>query len=372
MPGTIAEAQMRHKAEHSFKTLTLTEGERLWLTEVYRRDFDDVDSRSLRIALSDRLPSDFSPKSLQEKYLIYGEHISLLGLWHVDPESRYLKAAETVIRCLRDILFQMPHIQSVSAQEIAAQTQIDERVVRIALMLILDLPGFLGGASRREDSPGLLSVSFPQRDEDIVKLIHFASIEDELEEFCARAKAHSRDYASESNSLMHLVEGNIGGPDTVSTQADVSGEALPPSKEVWKGIHSEFGVRKPGFGKKINFVTDGTERGILLRDVEQAYVLAKWGFCKPAVILAGGVIEQLLGRYLESKDVRPARNTFEGYIRACDDNALLQSAISRLSDSVRHFRNLVHIAKEVKEKQKVSKAVARSAVSTIFIVVDAF
>jgi hypothetical protein len=62
----------------------------------------------------------------------------------------------------------------------------------------------------------------------------------------------------------------------------------------WKDIEKEYDISKRAFGKKINFVKEDFKRKIIFRDIEQAYFLASNGFCKPAVILAGGVIEELL------------------------------------------------------------------------------
>jgi len=141
-------------------------------------------------------------------------------------------------------------------------------------------------------------------------------------------------------------------------------------QKAWDEIKNEYGISKRLFGKKINFVTDPFKRKILFRDVEHAYVLANLGFSKPAVILAGSVIEELLRIYLEHKHISPKRNSFDSYIKACDENRLLKSAIHRLADSLRHFRNLVHLENEKSSRETISKATAKTAVSSIFIVAN--
>ncbi|MFC1903234.1 hypothetical protein ACFLX4_04120, partial [Chloroflexota bacterium] len=65
----------------------------------------------------------------------------------------------------------------------------------------------------------------------------------------------------------------------------------------WKAIENDFDITKRSFGKKINFVSGNYQRSIIFRDVEHSFVLANLGFSKPAVILAGGVIEELLRLY---------------------------------------------------------------------------
>lgn len=142
--------------------------------------------------------------------------------------------------------------------------------------------------------------------------------------------------------------------------------------EAWNAIRVDFDTNKKAFGKKIGFVVDPFKREVLFRDIAHAYYLAEAGFSKPAVILAGSVIEELLRLFLEEKKVRPTEKTFDCYIKACADNGLLKSAIHRLTDSVRHFRNLVHLQNESSQKHTISKATAKGAVASIFTIVNDF
>ena len=140
----------------------------------------------------------------------------------------------------------------------------------------------------------------------------------------------------------------------------------------WKAIESEFGITKKSFGIKIKFIVDSFKRIIIFRDVEQAFVLASLGFSKPSVILAGSVIEELLRLYLECKNISPISNNFDGYIRTCEQHGLLKDSVSRLSHSVRQFRNLVHLSAEENKKHTLSKATAIGAVSSIFTIASDF
>ena len=45
------------------------------------------------------------------------------------------------------------------------------------------------------------------------------------------------------------------------------------------------------------------------------------------MILAGGVIEELLRLYLAHKNITPSRNTFSEYIKACQQNGLTKKGI---------------------------------------------
>ena len=149
-------------------------------------------------------------------------------------------------------------------------------------------------------------------------------------------------------------------------------EASLSSKNIWDEIQEGYDISKRGFGKKFNFVTDQFKRKIIFRDVEHAHILANNGFSKPAVILAGGVIEELLRLYLDHKRIKPANKTFDSYIKTCENNGLLKSAISRLTDSVRHFRNIVHLRMEDSSRITISKATAKGAVASIFTLANDF
>jgi hypothetical protein len=80
----------------------------------------------------------------------------------------------------------------------------------------------------------------------------------------------------------------------------------------------------------------------------------------------------LLRLYLDHKGIKPANKTFDSYIKTCEDNGLLKSAIYRLTDSVRHFRNIVHLQKENNSKITISKATAKGAVTSIFTLANDF
>lgn len=143
-------------------------------------------------------------------------------------------------------------------------------------------------------------------------------------------------------------------------------------KTIWDVIEKDFDINKRAFGKKINFVTDEFKRQIIFRDIGHAYILANNGFYKPAVILAGSVIEELLRLYLKSKEINPSENTFNSYIITCEDNDLIKKAVQRLTDSFRHFRNIVHLKNEKIPSDSISKATAKGAVSSIFTIINDF
>lgn len=147
---------------------------------------------------------------------------------------------------------------------------------------------------------------------------------------------------------------------------------MTTSKNLWKDIHNAFDISKKSFGIKINFITDKYRRTTIFRDIGHAHYLSQNGFHKPAVILAGSVIEELLRLFLIHKGETIKSNNFNNYINMCESKGLLKSGINSLSDSVRHFRNYVHLAKETEKKLSIKKYIAVGAVSTIFTLANDF
>ncbi len=143
-------------------------------------------------------------------------------------------------------------------------------------------------------------------------------------------------------------------------------------EEAWRDIKTEYDIDKRAFGKKIDFVVDPFKRDIIFRDVAQAHALVRLGFLKPAVILVGSVTEELLRLFLISKNVKITATTFDSYIKACIDTGLLKPAVYRLTDSFRHFRNLIHLQNEDSAKHTISMATAKGAVASIFTITNDF
>ena len=170
---------------------------------------------------------------------------------------------------------------------------------------------------------------------------------------------------AEMASILHKAETKTETPiDTISCAS--------AKADTWKKIEKEYGVSKKAFGRKINFVKDAFKRKIIFRDIEQAYFLAFNGFEKPAVILAGGVIEELLRFYIENNGIKPQKNTLDSYIKTCEEKGILKKAVHRLADSFREFRNLVHLEREESPKHSISTPTAKSAVASIFTIINDF
>ena len=190
----------------------------------------------------------------------------------------------------------------------------------------------------------------------------------------AKSTTTREDYMNQAEAILHkrqlssILRQSSVNPETAMDTVDRTSEKTG----TWKNVEKEYGVSKRAFGKKINFVKDNFKRRVIFRDIEQAYFLAFNGFSKPAVILAGGVIEELLRLYMESKGIKSQNNTLESYIRTCAEKGLLKQAIHKLADSFREFRNLVHLQREESPRHSISTPTAKSAVASVFTIINDF
>ncbi len=141
---------------------------------------------------------------------------------------------------------------------------------------------------------------------------------------------------------------------------------------LWSEIQKEYGNSKKQFGEQIRFVKEGFKRKIIFRDVAHAYGCLKQEYYKPAVILAGGVIEEMLRLYLEHKGYNINTERFYDYIEKCKKKKLLKSAITHLSVAVKDFRNFVHLKEESSDRYTISRPTALGAVSAIFTIANEF
>jgi hypothetical protein len=135
----------------------------------------------------------------------------------------------------------------------------------------------------------------------------------------------------------------------------------------WIAITEEYEITKLMFSKKLKPFIDGDfKRHTILRDIGNSYSLMSLGFYKEAVVISGSVIEEILRLYLLNANMITKPKTFNDYIKICNDNDFFRKGINKLTDSVREFRNLVHLSKENNKKDVINKANAKNAINAVF------
>jgi hypothetical protein len=286
--------------------------------------------------------------------------VTLLALIHLAEQNtnaqNFLKKCDAIFTYLKTS-YKDNLEKSVPVSEISQKIALSEDDVAMALKFMVQAPTSLGYSTNAANRIESVSPS-----EGILRYKSFYEVVRQQEEW--EKLRESQD--SRQKRPTHI---KLDSP----TEQEITASA--DSKANWNAIERQFGVSKISFGIRINFATDPFRRLIIFRDVGHAYALAAAGFSKPAVILAGSVIEELLRLYLEHKGItiqKPLKKDFNGYIQTCIQNKLLKDSVSRLSDSVRGFRNLVHLSAEETKKHTISKATAIGAVSSIFTIASDF
>jgi hypothetical protein len=189
---------------------------------------------------------------------------------------------------------------------------------------------------------------------------------------CVHWKPDSSSIRSQNAFIAESIKKRLQGQNNTTEKKKRSDLKTMSSSvsSIWKEIEEVHSVSKRLFGRRINFISDSYKRKTIFRDVAHAYELEKNGFSKPAVLLAGGVIEEILRLFLKYKKIKVSKNEFASYIDACKKNGLLRIRIHGLTDFVRHFRNNVHLEKEKSSKDAISTSAAKGAVSSIFTIVN--
>ncbi|EQB62624.1 MAG: hypothetical protein RBG1_1C00001G0203 [candidate division Zixibacteria bacterium RBG-1] len=133
--------------------------------------------------------------------------------------------------------------------------------------------------------------------------------------------------------------------------------------------------------KEFSFVRDTSLRKIVERDYGWLYKSLAVEAWKPVIILAGGLIEGLLLDKLSTDETKarssskaPKENDLKKWdldnlIDAAVDLSYINIGVEKLSDAVRHYRNLVHPGNELRSGLKIEPEEARIAVEVLNMII---
>lgn len=126
------------KATYALPKIPLTEPESLWLREVYEsfKRSEQVDIKALKVKLRGRIPTDFEPENIDERLLRLGRIITLYGIWHIDPDTNLLRDANSVIKKIRELIFEDTKRESITAEEVANLTKLPQWEVELLIKQI--------------------------------------------------------------------------------------------------------------------------------------------------------------------------------------------------------------------------------------------
>lgn len=343
--------KMKKNPKYSFSNIKLSEDDLLWLNEIYEEQFRKIDGNYLRIKLREKLPRNYDNKKIPYQ-LVRDNRLTLIGLWLINPNDKYLYVAEKIVLFIREQMEAMPDSEhKYHCTQVAARLNFTEDDVRIAFNLLFDFHLF-SGATHSNAIHGFNEVTIQKEFHSIEKILYFNSIYNLMdEEYKQYLETQKKEPKNKQLISIH-----------------------PESKEIktWERIEVQYKLSKTAFGKKINFINDTSIRKIIFRDVEDAFLSLNYNLHKSAIVLSGAVIEGILREYLIKHDTKLSDNTFSYYIQKCNEKKLFQPSLSLQLESIKDFRNYIHIEKEIRSQYKVSKPMAQTAVSSIFLIVQGF
>jgi len=162
-----------------FKEQEIGEAERLWLAEVYENDGFDI--KKAKVKLWKHLPKDFDPEAVDSRLYRNGR-LTLLGIWHIDPENPIFDHAGKVITAIRDRILEEPGIETFTTADIAQYVQLEEKEIGHILYLVSDMGRFFSSASGESDTQQYNSISL-SGDDAYDAYLSFRSIEELMDEF---------------------------------------------------------------------------------------------------------------------------------------------------------------------------------------------
>ena len=168
--------------EYKFKQIKLSDAVKLWFAEILKLNFSNFEVKSLRVKLWEKLPKDFDPDTINNR-LIRDGHLTLIGLWHVDPRNAMFDYISKIFEIIKDLIHKNPEISTVKAKEIATLACITERDAEIALKLLFELGNFFGSGGGPKEYYGFREAGFRQDNLAYEKFLRFKNLEEEMERF---------------------------------------------------------------------------------------------------------------------------------------------------------------------------------------------
>lgn len=127
-----------------YKKHKLSDSEKLWLTEASKTP--DFDPKVAKVLLRDVLPRDFHPNNIDYRFYAHGK-LTLLGLSLIDPDNPIFEMSDTVIKTVKGLIINNPHLETVKAVDVAAASGLSEQNVTTILGHIGELGRFYSAAS---------------------------------------------------------------------------------------------------------------------------------------------------------------------------------------------------------------------------------
>ncbi|MCK4642535.1 hypothetical protein KAU32_02740 [bacterium] len=130
----------------------------------------------------------------------------------------------------------------------------------------------------------------------------------------------------------------------------------------------------------VEFIQDESIKEIVQRDISELNKMISLNCCKGILILTGSIIEAILLDLLmkNSTKMRDAKTkkstklevwTLENLIDVSEELGLIDFGVKGFSHSLRHYRNLIHPGKEIRDKLTIASEEANIAIQVLKILI---
>lgn len=124
---------------YNFPRIEISEPERVWMSAIYSKlkNSENVVTRALKVELRDKIPRSFDPLAIDRRLVSGGRDITLLGIWHIEPDSELIKKTDQVIVCIRDMILRDYRSTTFSAAAIADSTGLPKNEIAMIFERLL-------------------------------------------------------------------------------------------------------------------------------------------------------------------------------------------------------------------------------------------
>ena len=227
---------------YKFPVIELTEAQKVWISEIYRRHVqgDDLDLRVIRVALWEKVPKDFDPDQIDRR-LLAGTDLTLLGIWHVDPNSAIFEKTDSVITAIRQEIIKDPKREEINSADISLLTGIPEREVAYIFDLMHNIGHFWRSAASGKNPDGTQWFRIGVSDLPVInEYLRYKNLETQMQSFFSRVESV---HARENRSREDVVE--VASPNTafILMRIDPNTPELDDVSNAIKEVCRNFGIR---------------------------------------------------------------------------------------------------------------------------------
>ncbi|MHB8231843.1 MAG: hypothetical protein ACYDDB_02935 [bacterium] len=177
--------------EFTFKDLKLTEYEKFWLNKInsrnyqYLKDSADVKEfkKNINKAIKDFKSNGFESSKIN-KALLYENHITLVGLWHVEPQNEVFENIYSIVDFVKQKInekyqFNTKNSSNINVEALSNYLNISENKIKYTLFLLKNLGNFIDS---KEDLRDYTSIDI-DKSYIIEAYLNFNSLDELMENF---------------------------------------------------------------------------------------------------------------------------------------------------------------------------------------------